>query len=223
MVAPPTMDCFSTRITFWPLSASSRATRMPAPPAPTTTVSQVTSSLASCCTSTVRLFHSSASRPASSRHKATASTIALLVLVAPDTVSTARLWFSTIQAGISEIGLSAMPSVSEFSTTSTRVTAPSAISTSTVTGPLLPWADCVYTSLVVSLWDAGAPPQAESSRANASITARKAAAFFVCFIDIPPVFYNAGLPAYLAVSGRPGTLFRVLQETRGRLVCLQIV
>ena len=77
------MDCFSTRITFWPLSASSSATRMPAPPAPTTTVSQVTSSLAWCCTSTVRLFHSSASRPASSRQRATASTIALLVLVAP--------------------------------------------------------------------------------------------------------------------------------------------
>ena len=69
--------------------------------------------------------------------------MALEELVAPDTVSTARDWFSTMAAGISAIGRSDRPAVSLCSTTVTSVIASALNVTETVTGPLLPCAVAV--------------------------------------------------------------------------------
>ena len=74
---------------------------------------------------------------------AAAVRMALEVLVAPDTVSIARDWCSTIAAGMLAIAGSDRPGVSACSVTSTAVIASSDTVTLTFTGPLLPFASAV--------------------------------------------------------------------------------
>ena len=64
--------------------------------------------------------------------------MASLVTVAPETVSTARLWFSTIAAGMFSMAPSLIPAVSECSTTFTESMALAEKVTSTFTSPFLP-------------------------------------------------------------------------------------
>ena len=83
-------------------------------------------------------LRASTSPPASVMAAATAVRMALLVLVAPLTVSTPRDWLSTMALGMRSRAGAAMLSVSDCSVTTTLVMALSLTVTSTVTGPLLP-------------------------------------------------------------------------------------
>lgn len=75
------------------------------------------------------------SKPAFVKHFVTASMIALLVIVAPDTTSTAKLCVSTIFSGILLIAKkSLIPGVSECSFTTTLAIL-HLLTTSTLTSP----------------------------------------------------------------------------------------
>ena len=89
-VLPPAMPIFSSRMTLAPLLEASVAAERPAPPAPMTTMSQVTSAA-------VDADAAAASPFAAARAVAIAPMVALEVIVAPDTVSSLAVsWILTI-------------------------------------------------------------------------------------------------------------------------------
>ena len=139
-VVPPICVSFSSSTTLAPLSLASTAAATPAPPAPTTTTSVVISivSPSACSAFGAAVLSASMSAPASVSACSAAARMALLVTVAPVTVSTARLWAATIAAGIFSIAGSQIPAVSACSTTSTAVIAPPSTVTATFTAPPMP-------------------------------------------------------------------------------------
>ena len=73
----------------------------------------------------------------------TAARMALLVMVAPETVSIFRDWLSTMAAGMRSRATPPMEGVSFCSTTFTAVMASLVTVTSTFTSPIIPAAEAV--------------------------------------------------------------------------------
>ena len=111
----------------------------PAPPAPITTTSVSSGSFTSLVHEAgSRFFQSSELSPRVSRALPTAVRNAMDVRVAPEMVSTARVWLSTMALVIFSMATSPMPGVSRESSTVMRSMAPSFMATSTVNLPCLP-------------------------------------------------------------------------------------
>ena len=138
---PPTMGWLSTITTLLPSAAAVMAAVMPAPPAPTITisVSTVESSAVSVPFSTA-VWKSSGFRPAAVMAAAAASLMALEVMVAVDTPSTAMLPLSAMAAGSCSIALEPTPWVSSAPSAVQPVILPSVRVRVTVTSPPKPLA-----------------------------------------------------------------------------------
>ena len=138
---PPTTGWLSTMTTLLPSLVAVRAAVMPAPPAPTMTmsVSTVESSAGSALFSTA-VWKSSGFRPAAVMAAAAASLMALEVMVAVDTPSTAMLPLSAMAAGSCSIALEPTPSVSSAPSAVQPVILPSVRVRVTVTSPPKPLA-----------------------------------------------------------------------------------
>ena len=156
-VSPPTSPVFSTMITDLPCCPAAIAAARPAPPPPTTTTSALAfdGALAGFCF----LLQSAGFAPACVKQSDTAAIIAREVIVAPVTISTLVLWFSTIRCGITSTGERPpavtmfpsmsfkrvpMPGVSASFVTSTRVIFLPSIVTLTSTSPFIPPMAAVY-------------------------------------------------------------------------------
>ena len=142
-VAPPALGILSISSTSTPCSFSVAAAERPEPPAPITRTCTLRSDTVPSKVSAVATISASMSAPACVMQSVTAFRMALDVLVAPETVSTASVCCSTIFAGMRSIGRSQMPGVSLWATTVTLSIALSDTTTSTFTGPLLPFASAV--------------------------------------------------------------------------------
>ncbi len=126
-------------MTFLLFCNADKAAAEPAAPAPITTTSASASSTSLFPLFTACLIdNASTSPPACLIQSATASKIALLVIVAPLTVSTPSLCCSTILCGIFSRAGSAIPSVSVCSVISTLIILLLSNSTFTSTMPLRP-------------------------------------------------------------------------------------
>lgn len=101
---------------------------------------------------------------------ATLSMMAILVSVAPVTVSTFKLCSSTICCGTRSRAGALMRSVSSNSTISTLSMALSDMRTSTVTGPFLPGADAVYVPGTNAAVEASPSPDGCTSGAHPADT-----------------------------------------------------
>ncbi len=113
---------------------------MPAPPAPTTTMSAVSVTSSAAPALAVTLAKSLAFRPDFSRAALAASNTALDVMVAPDTVSTVIVLPATISVGSFSNALSPMPTVSFGPSALTSVMTFFSMVNVTVTSPPLPFA-----------------------------------------------------------------------------------
>ncbi len=145
IVEPPTLGIFSKTITVASFCNADTAAASPAPPPPITTTSAdlfiVSPGSDEVSTS---FINSSIFAPEPAKAFFTASSIPLLEYVAPDTVSTLRLWYLTILSGIFIIALSEIPGDSLCSKTFTSKILFASTFTSTLIGPLSPFASPVY-------------------------------------------------------------------------------
>ena len=196
---PPTMAWLSMMTTSLPASTAAMAAVMPAPPAPTMTmsVSTVVSSAASAASPLP--VKSAASSPAAVRAAARASLMALEVMVAPDTTSMAPLLPETISSGAASTTTEPMPSVSSSPTTSQPVMTPSVRVTVTVTSPM-PVAvpenspdtppDAVPESAGAAVEEELPPPQPASPKVMTAASASAAMRFLmvICSFLLLPVF-----------------------------------
>ena len=130
---------------------------------------------------------------------ATAAMMPRLVMVAPETVSTDRLWAATMAPGTVAMAPAEIPGVSGFVTTATFSIFFSESVTSTTRPSCMPFTVCLYTPGFIALIAVGAGASAftvsltcwQEIVSNAAITTARTAKPFIRFFTL---FLHAAAP-----------------------------